>query len=91
MGFYDTCGLKPFTQENRRGFVFYALVFTASGIPLGWEAEHISDSGSFDTVSWLLITQQLAPGHNSSTQIPNLTRHVIYADHLYWEKKFGKC
>jgi hypothetical protein len=89
MGFYDTCGLKPsqFTRENRRGFVFHTLVFTASGIPLGLEAEHISDSGSFDTVSRLL-TQQLAPGHRSSTRIPNLTRHVIYADRLYWEKKF---
>jgi hypothetical protein len=68
-------------------FIHWSSQHQTSGIPLGLEVEHVSDSGSFDTVSRLL-TQQLAPGHRSSIQIPNLSKHVIYADRLYWEKKF---
>jgi hypothetical protein len=48
MGFHDTAGFKPsqFAWENRRGFVFHTLVFIASGIPLGLEAGHVTDSST---------------------------------------------
>jgi len=89
MGWFNTAGLKPtqFVRDNRRGFVFHTLVFTASGIPLGLEAELVSDSSSFDT-STRLVTQQLAPSHRSRVQVPNLTNIVFFADRAYWVRRF---
>ena len=48
MGYYNTAGLKPtqLVRDNRRGFVFHTLVFTASGLPLGIEAELVTDANS---------------------------------------------
>ena len=80
--------MKPtqFVRDNRRGFVFHTLVFSASGVPIGIEAELVSDANSMETSS-RLITQQLAPGHRSKG-IPNLSNVTIFADRLYWTKKF---
>ena len=88
MGYYNTAGLKPtqLVRDNRRGFVFHTLVFTASGLPLGIEAELVTDANSYDTSS-RLITRQLAPSHRSN-QVPNLSNHTFFADRLYWSKQF---
>ena len=88
MGFYNTAGLKPtqLVRDNRKGFVFHTLVFTASGVPLGIEAEMVSDQNSNDASSRLL-TRQLCPNHRSN-QIPNLINVTIFADRLYWTKEF---
>jgi len=88
MGHYKTAGLKPtqLVRDNRRGFVFHTLVFTASGCPLGVEAELITDVSSLDTSS-RLITKQLCPNHRYNS-IPNLSNVVLFADRLYWTKDF---
>jgi len=88
MGYSDTSGLKPsqFVRENRKGFTFHTLVFTASGVPLGLEPELVTDNNSSDT-SMRLMTRQLAPSHRSQS-VPNLSNIIIYADRLYWTKSF---
>ena len=88
MGHYMTAGLKPtqLVRDNRRGFIFHTLVFTASGCPLGVEAEMITDHSSVETSS-RLITKQLCPNHRSSTT-PNLSNLVLFADRVYWTKDF---
>jgi len=62
MSWSETSGLKPtqFVRDNRKGFTFHTLVYTASGIPLGLEAGIVSDDSSTDTAS-RLIKEQLAP------------------------------
>jgi len=56
MRWSETSGLKPtqFVRDNRRGFTFHTLIFTCSGIPLGIEAEMVTDQSSIDTGCRLL-------------------------------------
>jgi hypothetical protein len=64
------------------------MVFSASGIPVGIEAELVSDSSSTDAAN-RLISGQLAPAYNYVPgKFPNLSNSVIYADRLYWTKNF---
>lgn len=88
MGYFKTAGLKAtqLVRDNRRGFVFHTLVFTASGVPLGVDAELVTDQNSFEASS-RLIRRQLCPNHRSN-QIPDLTNVTIFADRLYWSKEF---
>jgi len=85
----ENSGLKgsQFVRDNRRGFTCHTLVFTATGLPLGIVPEIISDNGSFDTSSRIILSQR-APAHrgNSLPTLNNVT--IFFADRQYWTDEF---